>query len=200
MPLWLIGVPGGGALPLDGFSIKTSLTGQVLQVLFLANDKRALDDKFPKIISKLADDAVFWIGYPKKSSGIISDLLETKNWNIVFDMGYRIVSSAAIDDTWAGVRIRKVDPQTNYKSSIPMEARKTEGIDYVNRTVKLPKDAIKAMQPFHGLERFFDEMSFTHKKEYVEAIAEAKKPETRQRRIDKMIEMLIALRIKKEKK
>jgi uncharacterized protein YdeI (YjbR/CyaY-like superfamily) len=43
-------------------------------------------------------------------------------------------------------------------------------------------------------------MSFTHKKEYVEAIVEAKKPETRQRRIEKMVEAVSQLKARKEAK
>jgi len=56
------------------------------------------------------------------------------------------------------------------------------------------------MKPHKGLEDFFYSMSFTHKREYVEAIVDAKKPETRQRRIEKMIEMVTALKEKKEAK
>ena len=37
---------------------------------------------------------------------------------------------------------------------------------------------------------FFDGLAFTHKKEHVEAILQAKKPETRERRIVRMTEML----------
>ena len=37
---------------------------------------------------------------------------------------------------------------------------------------------------------FFDKLSYTHKREYVTWISEAKKPETRQARILKTIEML----------
>ena len=40
------------------------------------------------------------------------------------------------------------------------------------------------------LERVFDGMAFTHRKEYINAITEAKKPETRQRRIDSMLAAL----------
>jgi uncharacterized protein YdeI (YjbR/CyaY-like superfamily) len=81
-----------------------------------------------------------------------------------------------------------------------MEERVTEGVDYINRTATLPVDALKAMKTFNGLEDFFNGMSFTHKREYVEAIVEAKKPETRQRRIDKMIEMVLKLQEQKELK
>jgi hypothetical protein len=44
----------------------------------------------------------------------------------------------------------------------------------------------------------FDKLSYSHRREYVHWVEEAKKPETRARRIDKTIEMLMAL--KKEAK
>lgn len=37
----------------------------------------------------------------------------------------------------------------------------------------------------------FDKMSYTHRKEYIRWIEEAKKPETRERRKVKMIEMIL---------
>jgi len=41
-----------------------------------------------------------------------------------------------------------------------------------------------------GLQAAWDRMSFSHRREYVSAITEAKKPETRQRRVAKTIEAL----------
>ena len=79
-----------------------------------------------------------------------------------------------------------------------MEERKVKGIDYVNRTVVLPDDALKAAKPNKGLVDFFYTMAFTHQREYVESIEDAKKPETRQKRIDKMIEMVLQLKMAKE--
>jgi len=81
-----------------------------------------------------------------------------------------------------------------------MEERTTEGINYHARTVKLPDDAEKALNVHKGLTSFFYSMSFSHKREYAEAIAEAKKPETRARRIEKMVTMVLALKQKKEQK
>jgi uncharacterized protein YdeI (YjbR/CyaY-like superfamily) len=55
--------------------------------------------------------------------------------------------------------------------------------------VLLPADAAKALKAAR-LTAAFSEMSYTHQKEHVNAIEEAKKPETRQRRIEAMIEYL----------
>ncbi|MBS1771610.1 MAG: YdeI/OmpD-associated family protein [Bacteroidetes bacterium] len=201
-PLVLIEAPDDADALFKGFEIKTSLAGKgIRQVIFFAVNKKSLDTFYPKIIARLADDFIFWIAYPKQSSGITSDLTRmTGNArdNIIYSEDYTIVSSAAIDDTWTGMRIKKKDPNAKYKREVPIADRKTEGIDYVKRIVKLPKDAIAAMKPYKGLEDFFNTMSFTHKKEYVEAIVDAKKPETRQRRIEKMIEMVGHLKTAKE--
>lgn len=61
--------------------------------------------------------------------------------------------------------------------------------DTAPREVALPADAVKALQAAR-LTDAFDAMSYTHQKEYVGAIEEAKKPETRLRRIEAMIEYL----------
>jgi len=37
----------------------------------------------------------------------------------------------------------------------------------------------------------FDTLAYTHRREYVQWIEEAKKPETRQRRLEKTLEMLL---------
>lgn len=203
-PLILVEAPDNTEDIFREYEIKTSLAGKTLhQVLLFVVDSNALNTYYPKIITKLADDAVFWIAYPKQTSGITSDLTRMKSsaWDIIiYSPDYSIVTSVSIDDTWTGMRIKKRDPKVKYKRDIPIAERKTEGIDYIKRTVQLPKDAIAAMKSYKGLEDFFNAMSFTHKKEYVEAIADAKKPETRQRRIEKMIEMVQQLKTTKELK
>ncbi len=141
---------------------------------------------------------MIWVAYAKKRSKLESDLSMYKVWDHLYTK-FNGVASAAIDETWTAMRFRKKDPDQP-SNWIPMEERKTEGIDYVNRTVTLPKDAIAAMKPYKGLEQFFYSMSFSHTREYVEAIVDAKKPETRQRRIDGMIRNLLGMKEAKELK
>ncbi len=63
--------------------------------------------------------------------------------------------------------------------------------DLEKRTVEVPKDFAEALQK-NDLTEVFAKMSFTHQKEYARAIVEAKKEETRTRRIEKAIEQLIS--------
>ncbi|WP_329006032.1 YdeI/OmpD-associated family protein [Kribbella sp. NBC_00709] len=61
--------------------------------------------------------------------------------------------------------------------------------DTAERTVEVPDD-LAAVLAKEGLRATFDQLSFSHRREHVQAITDAKKPETRQRRIDKAVEML----------
>ena len=58
------------------------------------------------------------------------------------------------------------------------------------RQIEIPKDLMKEFKKDKDAKAFFDKLSYTHRREYVNWINEAKKEETRQNRIVKTIEML----------
>lgn len=62
-------------------------------------------------------------------------------------------------------------------------------LDTETRTVKPPADLVKALKAASVWERW-QELSFTHQREHAEAIADAKKPETRARRIERAVQMI----------
>lgn len=58
------------------------------------------------------------------------------------------------------------------------------------RQVEIPSDLLKELKKDQEAKAFFDRLSYTHQKEYVTWITEAKKEETRQARIVKTMAML----------
>ena len=63
-------------------------------------------------------------------------------------------------------------------------------LDTEERVIELLKDLMKELKKDKVVKAFFDKLSYSHKKEYVKWIEEAKKEETRQNRIIKTMEML----------
>ncbi len=61
--------------------------------------------------------------------------------------------------------------------------------DDAPRTLEVPSQFEEAMRK-GGVTQLFDRLSYTHRKEYCRWITEAKKEETRLRRLEKAIEML----------
>jgi len=66
--------------------------------------------------------------------------------------------------------------------------------DTAPRTVSVPRDLAKALKASPRAQAAFEAMSFTHRKEYARWIDEAKRPETRARRIEKAVQMCAAKR------
>jgi len=58
------------------------------------------------------------------------------------------------------------------------------------RVIEIPKDLLKELKKDKQAKVLFDKLSYTHRREYVRWIEEAKRAETRQTRIIKTIEIL----------
>jgi hypothetical protein len=63
-------------------------------------------------------------------------------------------------------------------------------LDTEPREVDVPPDLAQALDSAPGARRFFETLSYSQKRGYVDPIEQAKKPETRQRRVEKAIAML----------
>jgi hypothetical protein len=64
-------------------------------------------------------------------------------------------------------------------------------LDTAPREVEVPADFAAALKNA-GARTAFDTLAYTHRKEHVRAIEEARQPETRARRIDKAVQMVLA--------
>lgn len=63
--------------------------------------------------------------------------------------------------------------------------------DKEERIVEIADDIVSVFNENPNAKELFDNMSYTHKKEYIRWIEEAKKPETRENRKIKMIQMIL---------
>lgn len=85
---------------------------------------------------------------------------------------------------------------------VPREVREAAGVkagdrvrvvlelDDQPREVNVPEDLARALEADRAARERFDGLSYTHRKEYARWVAEAKREETRTRRVAKSIEML----------
>ena len=55
----------------------------------------------------LKPDGITWLAYPKKTSGITTDLNRDIIWAYINTLGWTGVSMISIDNTWSGFRLKK---------------------------------------------------------------------------------------------
>lgn len=104
----LINAPAGfesalGKLPPDA-QIVTRLTKPLDLVLLFVLTERALLRDFEKVAKKLASNGMIWVAWPKKSSGVATDLSFERVQRIGLDSGLVDVKICAIDDVWSGLK------------------------------------------------------------------------------------------------
>lgn len=85
-------------------------TGTYAFLLVFAGNAREAMERIKGAIPHLEEDAVFWLAYPKKSSGIKTDINRDIIWRMVeAETDYTLVSNVSIDSTWSALRLRRKD-------------------------------------------------------------------------------------------
>jgi hypothetical protein len=176
-----------------GVTIEKSLARALDLVMLFATSQNELAARWPKALASVKADGALWVSYPKKHSGIPTDL-GMAEWDATKGSDWNPVTMIGVDDTWSAVR---------FKYSPGLEAARHERqagtindadgmvcVDREKRSVTPPKDLQKLLTKNAKARAAFDTLSFTNRKEYVVWILDAKKPETRAARVTKTAEML----------
>lgn len=54
---------------------------------------------------KIAEDAVLWVSWPKKSSGVVTDISEDVIRNVALPLGFVDFKICAVDEIWSGLKL-----------------------------------------------------------------------------------------------
>lgn len=92
-----------GELPADVKFMKAT-TKSLDLILFFVLSERILARDFAKLAARLTSNGMIWIAWPKKSSGVTTDLTFERVQRIGLDAGLVDVKICAIDDTWSGLK------------------------------------------------------------------------------------------------
>ena len=162
-------------------------------LLFAVNENQ-LSSIITEVLPSLNERGKLWVAYPKTSSKIATTLNRDCSWSCITRSGYIGVRQIALDHVWTALRFKKTEHIiTLSRASVNGGLlAAVKGIDYENRIISAPEDFTKELKRSKVASHFFDKLSFTNKKEYVVWITNAKRTETRSRRLEAAIDKLIA--------
>jgi hypothetical protein len=145
-----------------------------------------------EVIPALHENAKFWVAYPRTTSKIVTDLNRECSWNCIRSVGFDSLNEVSLDHVWSAIRFQKLAPvRPTVKVSSPMFAS-NDGINFQTHMVTPPEYFEKELKRSKVAHRFFEALSHTSQKEYVSWITNAKRDETRTRRMEVAIDKLIA--------
>ncbi|HEX6333578.1 MAG TPA: YdeI/OmpD-associated family protein [Flavisolibacter sp.] len=166
-------------------------TGKSFQQLhWFARDRAAMDRDLEAVMNLLQDDVTCWIFFPKGTSKIQTDLNRDKGWEALERQDVQFITLISFNDTWSAFAIRRKNEADKKKESKPKERPVFQYVDPVKKTVKLPDELAAAMKKNKKEAAFFNTLSFSNKKEYIEWVVSAKQEATRKQRVAGTIERL----------
>jgi Bacteriocin-protection, YdeI or OmpD-Associated len=162
------------------------------QLHWFVSNKAQLEKELNKILPLIKEDVICWIYYPKGTSAIQTDLTRDKGWDVLLAHSDTLtwISLIAFDETWSAFGCRLKTLADKNKEAKPKERPILQYIDGATKTIRLPEDLAAAFKNNKKEMDFFNTLSFTNRKEYVEWIVTAKQEETRKKRIQGTVERL----------
>ena len=95
---WLAALPEGVS-----FSDKASAGAKFVHLF--VTERRILEKELTRLRSSLDDAGVLWISWPKKSSGVATDMTEDVIRDVCLPLGFVDVKVCAVDETWSGLKL-----------------------------------------------------------------------------------------------
>ena len=92
-----------GSLPAKAKFTPCSMNSLDVIMLFV-NSEADLRRKFHLLAANLSINGMLWVAWPKKSSGVITDLSFTNVQRIGLDAGLVDVKICAVNDVWSGLK------------------------------------------------------------------------------------------------
>ena len=94
-------------------------------ILLFCGSRTRLEMGLRDAMSRLPADGAIWVAWPKRASGVVTDLTENVVREVALPQGLVDVKVAALDETWSGLKLvvrrelRSERPGHEKRPSIP---------------------------------------------------------------------------------
>ena len=93
-----------GTLP-AGVRVTSRVSGTYPFIHFFTRDRAVLEKEIAGLLRALEPDGALWISWPKKASGVATDMTEDAVREIALPVGLVDIKVAAVDDVWSGLKL-----------------------------------------------------------------------------------------------
>ena len=169
--------------------------------LLFAVNQNQLNNILREVFVALHPKSKLWVAYPKKTSKIVSDLNRQCSWDLLVQSGFENTNQVSIDNVWDAICFKKSEHAelTLATKSKPatiavLQEKEVVSIDIAENFEKTlvvpPVELEKIFKKHKEAKEFFTSLSVTHQNEYVSYLEDSKRGETKQRRLESVVEKL----------
>lgn len=89
----------------DNVQVSSRLSGHINLWHVFSQSRNELSQTLRIALSEIEQDGMIWVSWPKKSSGVKSEISEETIREIALPMGLVDIKVCAIDETWSGLKL-----------------------------------------------------------------------------------------------
>jgi hypothetical protein len=93
-----------GPVP-SGVNFASRPVGNSKFIHVFVKERNALANHLQLLRRKIAEDAAVWVSWPKKSSGVATNVTEDVIRAVALPLGFVDIKVCAVDDTWSGLKL-----------------------------------------------------------------------------------------------
>jgi len=88
-----------------GVRMVKAIDGTTDLIHIFTTRRRDLDTRLKSAVGRMRADAAIWVSWPKKSSGVATDITEDTIREVALPLGLVDIKVCAVDDTWSGLKL-----------------------------------------------------------------------------------------------
>ena len=89
----------------EGVSFTKTVAANTPFVHLFVKERPILTRELKRLRRLLTDTGVLWVSWPKKSSGVKTDITEDAIREVCLPLGFVDVKVCAVDETWSGLKL-----------------------------------------------------------------------------------------------
>ena len=93
-----------GTLP-PGVRVVSSIRGTLPFIQFFTRSRAQLEAKLGMLLGALESSGALWVSWPKKASGVATDMTEDVVRETALPVGLVDIKVAAVDEVWSGLKL-----------------------------------------------------------------------------------------------
>ncbi len=104
-----LGAPGDYATLLspvpEGVSFTQEIKPGTTFIHLFVSERNVMEKQLKRLRKLMADAGMLWVSWPKKSSGVATDVTEDVIREVALPLGFVDVKVCAVDETWSGLKL-----------------------------------------------------------------------------------------------
>ena len=89
----------------EAVSFSTKVDSATTFIHLFVSERKTLEKQLKRLRKLIADTGTLWISWPKKSSGVATDVTEDVIREVALPLGFVDVKVCAVDQTWSGLKL-----------------------------------------------------------------------------------------------